>query len=60
MPATTRRGAPRAHAYIDDDRLGIASDIRTQRPDIVLIQETAGFDFAQWIEASPPLRRAMA
>ena len=50
----------KADAYFDDDRLGAARDILTQRPDIVLIQETPGFDFAQWIDGSPPLRAAMS
>jgi len=49
----------KADAYLDDERLGLARDIQTQRPDIVLIQQTPGFDFAQWIDASPPLRAAM-
>jgi hypothetical protein len=50
----------RADAYFDDDRLGAARDIQTQHPDIVLIQETPGFDFAQWIAGSPPLSNAMS
>jgi hypothetical protein len=50
----------KADAYFDEDRLGAAQDIQTQRPDIVLIQKTPGFDFAQWIAGSPPLRAAMS
>ncbi len=50
----------RADAYFDGERLATAQDIETQRPDIVLIQQTPGFDFAQWIGDSPPLRAAMA
>jgi hypothetical protein len=50
----------KADAYFDDDRRGVAQDIETQRPDIVLIQETPGFDFAQWIAGSPLLSNAMS
>ena len=49
----------KADAYFEGDRLTVAQDIETQRPDIVLIQETVGFDFAQWIAQSPPLQGAM-
>ncbi len=34
-------------------------DIENQHPDIVLLQETIGFDFAQWIAESPRLQAAM-
>jgi len=50
----------KADAYFDGDRLAVAQDIETQHPDIVLIQQTVGFDFAQWIAQSPPLLAAMA
>ena len=50
----------KADAYFEADRLAIAEDIEMQRPDIVLIQETMGFDFKQWIAHSPPLKVAMA
>jgi hypothetical protein len=50
----------KADAYLEGDRQMTAQDIETQRPDIVLIQQTAGFDFAQWIAQSAPLRAAMA
>jgi hypothetical protein len=49
----------RADAYFERDRLTVAQDIETQRPDIVLIQKTNGFDFADWIAGSPRLRAAM-
>jgi len=49
----------KAEAYLDDDRFGLAQAIQTQRPDIVLIQQTPGFDFTQWIAASPPLSAAI-
>jgi hypothetical protein len=50
----------KADAYIEADRRVVTGDIETQRPDMVLIQETPGFDFGQWIVQSPPLRAAMA
>jgi hypothetical protein len=50
----------RADAWFDADRLATAADIATQRPDIVLIQQTVGFDFAQWIAGAPELQAAMA
>jgi hypothetical protein len=49
----------KADAYLEGERLMTAQDIETQRPDIVLIQQTVGFDFAQWIAQSAPLRAAM-
>jgi hypothetical protein len=49
----------RADAYFERDRLTVAHDIETQRPDIVLIEKTYGFDFPQWIAGSPPLTAAM-
>jgi hypothetical protein len=50
----------RADAYFERDRLTAAQDIQTQRPDIILIEKTGGFDFPDWIAGSPPLRAAMA
>ena len=49
----------KADAYYERDRLTLAQDIETQRPDIVLIKETDGFDFPPWIAASPRLKAAM-
>jgi hypothetical protein len=50
----------RADAYFENDRLMLTQDIETQHPDIVLLQETVGFDFGQWIAQSPRLQAAMA
>jgi hypothetical protein len=50
----------RAEAYFEQDRLATAEDIETRRPDIVLIEQTPGFDFDQWIAASPRLAAALA
>jgi hypothetical protein len=49
----------KADAYFENDRLMLTQDIESQRPDIVLLQETIGFDFAQWIAGSPRLQAAM-
>jgi hypothetical protein len=50
----------RAENYYERDRLATAEDIQTQRPDIVLIEQTPGFDFTTWIAGSPQLADAMA
>lgn len=50
----------KADAYFESDRLMLTQDIETQRPDLVLLQETVGFDFQQWIAEAPRLRAAMA
>ncbi len=50
----------RAESYFEQDRLATAEDIQTRRPDIVLIEQTPGFDFTGWIAGSPPLTAAMA
>ena len=50
----------RAAAYFEKDRLAAAADIEKPRPDIVLIEETPGFDFAAWIAGSSELLAAMA
>jgi hypothetical protein len=50
----------KADAYFEKDRLAAAEDIETQRPDMVLIQETPGFDFTQWITESPRLLAALS
>jgi hypothetical protein len=50
----------RAESYFERDRLATAEDIQTQRPDIVLIEQTPGFDFTAWIAGSPQLADAMA
>ena len=50
----------RAETYFEWDRLATAEDIQTQRPDIVLIEQTPGFDFKAWIAGSPRLADAMA
>jgi hypothetical protein len=50
----------KADAYFEKDRLAVTEDIETQRPDVVLIQETPGFDFAQWIAGSSRLQAAMS
>jgi hypothetical protein len=49
----------KADAYFENDRLMLTQDIESQRPDIVLLQETIGFDFTQWIAGSPRLQAAM-
>jgi len=49
----------KAEGYFESDRLAFAQDIATQRPDIVLIEETPGFDFDAWIAGSKPLQAAM-
>jgi hypothetical protein len=49
----------KADAYFENDRLMLTQDIESQRPDIVLLQETIGFDFVQWIAQSPRLQAAM-
>jgi hypothetical protein len=50
----------KADAYSEADRSAATLDIETQRPDVVLIQETTGFDFDHWIAQSPRLEAAMA
>ena len=50
----------KAEAYFEKDRLATAEDIEGRRPDIVLIDETPGFDFSKWIAGSPRLEAAMA
>lgn len=50
----------KADAYFEKDRVAAAEDIETRRPDIVLIDETPGFDFSKWIAGSPRLEAAMA
>ena len=50
----------KADAYFEKDRLTAAEDIEHQKPDIVLIDETPGFDFNAWIAASPQLEAALA
>ena len=49
----------KADAYFENDRLMLTQDIENQHPDIVLLQETIGFDFARWIAESPRLQAAM-
>ena len=48
----------KAEAYFDNDRLMLAQDIETQRPDIVLVEKFADFDMAAWIAQSPRLQAA--
>ncbi|HLH51460.1 MAG TPA: hypothetical protein VKV96_19130, partial [Roseiarcus sp.] len=50
----------KADAYFEKGRLAAAEDIERRRPDIVLIDETPGFDFGKWIAGSPPLAAALA
>jgi hypothetical protein len=49
----------KAEAYFDNDRLMLAQDIETQRPDIVLVEKFADFDMAAWIAQSPRLQAAL-
>jgi hypothetical protein len=50
----------KALAYFEGDRQMLTEDIETQHPDVILLEETAGFDFQQWIAQSPRLQAAMA
>jgi hypothetical protein len=50
----------KALAYFEGDRQMLTEDIETQHPDIILLEETRGFDFQQWIAQLPRLQAAMA
>lgn len=50
----------KAEAYFEKDRRMVADDIETRHPDIILLEETVGFDFGQWIAGSSRLQAALA
>ncbi len=49
----------KADGYFERDRLATTEDIEAQRPDVLLIEETPGFDFNAWIAGSPRLAAAL-
>jgi hypothetical protein len=55
LDAPTRR---RLDAYMARDRAILSEDIRRERPDIVLVDETA-FDWDAWARSDPPLSGAL-